>query len=88
EPLDYDTIYQEYLAYGQKLKKYVTDTSLLMNDAYDQGENILFEGAQGVLLDIDHGTYPFVTSSNPIAGGATVGCGIGPSKINTVIGVM
>ncbi|WP_198439591.1 adenylosuccinate synthase [Aerococcus urinae] len=88
EPLDYDTIYQEYLAYGQELKKYVTDTSLLMNDVYDQGKNILFEGAQGVLLDIDHGTYPFVTSSNPIAGGATVGCGIGPSKINTVIGVM
>ncbi|MHA8138522.1 adenylosuccinate synthase [Lactobacillaceae bacterium Scapto_B20] len=87
EPLKFDDIFDEYYAYGQKIKKYVVDTSLLINDALDQNKHILFEGAQGVMLDVDHGTYPFVTSSNPIAGGASVGAGIGPGRINEVIGV-
>lgn len=87
EPLDYESMLKEYTAYGQQLKSYVTDTSLLLNDAYEEGKNLLFEGAQGILLDIDHGTYPFVTSSNPVAGGAAIGAGIGPTRLDTVIGV-
>jgi adenylosuccinate synthase len=66
---------------------YVCDTSVVLNDALDAGRHILFEGAQGVMLDIDQGTYPFVTSSNPLAGGAATGSGVGPSKINHVVGV-
>ena len=69
------------------LKNYVTDTSVILNDALDAGKRVLFEGAQGVMLDIDQGTYPFVTSSNPVAGGVTIGSGVGPSKINKVVGV-
>ena len=68
-------------------EKYVTDTSVILNDALDVGKRVLFEGAQGVMLDIDQGTYPFVTSSNPVAGGVTIGSGVGPSKINKVVGV-
>lgn len=85
EPLDFDSMYEEYKEYGQHMKKYVIDTSDLLNKA--DGKNILFEGAQGIMLDIDHGTYPYVTSSNPVAGGAAVGAGIGPTKITDVIGV-
>ncbi|WP_429970398.1 adenylosuccinate synthase [Fructilactobacillus sp. Tb1] len=85
EPLDFDSMYEEYKEYGQRMKKYVTDTSDMLNQA--DGKNILFEGAQGIMLDIDHGTYPYVTSSNPVAGGAAVGAGIGPTKITDVIGV-
>jgi adenylosuccinate synthase len=66
----------------------VTDTSLLLNQALDQGKNILLEGSQGTLLDVDHGTYPFVTSSNPTAGGACTGSGIGPTRISRVIGIV
>jgi adenylosuccinate synthase len=77
----------EYLAIAQILRPYVADTSVLLNDAIDAGDRVLFEGAQGVMLDIDHGTYPYVTSSNPIAGGACVGAGVGPTKIHQVIGV-
>jgi adenylosuccinate synthase len=70
------------------LKPYVTDTSLLLNQALDKGEVVLLEGSQGTLLDVDHGTYPFVTSSNPTAGGASTGSGIGPTKISRVIGIV
>ena len=86
-PLDFDEIADEYLDYAQRLKPYVTDTSLLVWEALQDGQNVLFEGGQGTLLDIDHGTYPFVTSSNPTAGGAPVGIGIGPTMIDNVIGV-
>ncbi|MBF0705002.1 MULTISPECIES: adenylosuccinate synthase [Bacillaceae] len=82
-----EDILEEYYEYGQKIAKYVVDTSVVLNDAIDEGRRVLFEGAQGVMLDIDQGTYPFVTSSNPIAGGVTIGSGVGPSKINHVVGV-
>lgn len=85
--IDFDTIFEEYYQYGQQIKQYVTDTSVILNDALDNGKRVLFEGAQGVMLDIDQGTYPFVTSSNPVAGGVTIGSGVGPSKINKVVGV-
>ncbi|WP_182200324.1 adenylosuccinate synthase [Paraliobacillus salinarum] len=87
EALKVEDILEEYYEYGQQIAKYVTDTSVVLNDALDQGRRILFEGAQGVMLDIDQGTYPFVTSSNPIAGGVTIGSGVGPSKIDHVVGV-
>ncbi len=83
----FDDIFEEYYEYGQQIKKYVIDTSVILNDALDNGKRVLFEGAQGVMLDIDQGTYPFVTSSNPVAGGVTIGSGIGPSKIDKVVGV-
>jgi len=86
-PLDFDEIAQEYIAYADRLAPYVTDTSLLVWEAIKRGDNVLFEGGQGTLLDIDHGTYPFVTSSNPTAGGAPVGIGVGPTMIDNVIGV-
>ena len=76
-----------YYSYGQQLKPYMTDTSLFINNAIDAGKNVILEGAQGTLLDVDHGTYPFVTSSNPVSGGACIGAGIGPHKIKKVIGV-
>ncbi|MFP7170591.1 adenylosuccinate synthase [Terribacillus sp. 7520-G] len=82
-----EEILDEYYEYGQQIAKYVTDTSVELNNALDQGRRVLFEGAQGVMLDIDQGTYPFVTSSNPIAGGVTIGSGVGPTKINHVVGV-
>src|SRR5690625_2616238 len=87
EPLNVDDIFEEYYEYGQQMAKYVCDTSVVLNDALDEGRRVLFEGAQGVMLDIDQGTYPFVTSSNPVAGGVTIGSGVGPSKINQVVGV-
>jgi len=87
EPLKVDDIFDEYYALGQKMAKYVCDTSVVLNEALDAGRRVLFEGAQGVMLDIDQGTYPFVTSSNPVAGGVTIGSGVGPSKISTVVGV-
>jgi adenylosuccinate synthase len=86
--LEIDEILKEYLEYAEILRPYVTDTSLLLNQALEQGENILLEGSQGTLLDVDHGTYPFVTSSNPTAGGASTGSGIGPTKISRVIGIV
>jgi len=82
-----EDILDEYYNYGQQFAKYVCDTSVVLNDALDEGRRVLFEGAQGVMLDIDQGTYPFVTSSNPVAGGVTIGSGVGPSKINHVVGV-
>lgn len=82
-----EDILDEYYEYGQQVKQYVCDTSVVLNDALDAGKRVLFEGAQGVMLDIDQGTYPFVTSSNPVAGGVTIGSGVGPSKITHVVGV-
>ncbi|MCL2332725.1 MAG: adenylosuccinate synthase [Actinomycetia bacterium] len=82
-----DEVADEYLAYGQRLKPHVTEISPLLNDALDRDQWVLFEGAQGTLLDIDHGTYPFVTSSNPTAGGACVGSGVGPTRIDRVLGI-
>lgn len=87
EPLKFDDIFDEYYQYGQELKKYVTDTSLLINDEMDAGKKVLFEGAQGTMLDIDDGTYPYVTSSNPAAGGASTGAGVGPNRIDRVVGI-
>lgn len=88
EALDPVKIEESYLAYGEKMKKYVEDTSVLVYEAILAGKNILFEGAQGTLLDIDHGTYPYVTSSQPVSGGATTGAGIGPTFIDKVVGVV
>jgi len=87
-PVDVEDIYTEYLGYAELLSDHITDTSLVVWEAVKTGKNVLFEGAQGTLLDIDHGTYPFVTSSNPTAGGAPVGSGIGPKEIDNVIGVV
>lgn len=87
EPLKFDDIFDEYYQYGQELKKYVTDTSLLINDEMDADKKVLFEGAQGTMLDIDDGTYPYVTSSNPAAGGASTGAGVGPNRIDRVVGI-
>ncbi|REB08140.1 adenylosuccinate synthase [Sporosarcina sp. BI001-red] len=87
EGFNIEDILEEYYGYGQELAKYVTDTSKVLNDALDQARRVLFEGAQGVMLDIDQGTYPFVTSSNPVAGGVTIGSGVGPTKIDHVVGV-
>jgi len=78
----------EYLGYAEILKPYVVDTALLLDQALKSGKNVLIEGSQGTLLDVDHGTYPFVTSSNPTAGGASTGSGIGPTKITRVIGIL
>lgn len=83
----FDEIFDEYYAAGQRLKDYVTDTAKILDDAKVADEKVLFEGAQGVMLDIDHGTYPFVTSSNPVAGNVTVGTGVGPTSVSKVIGV-
>jgi adenylosuccinate synthase len=86
-PLDPQKVISEYLDYAQRLRPYIIDSSLKIAEAVKQKKNILFEGAQGTLLDLDHGTYPYVTSSNPIAGGACVGAGVGPTIIDRVIGV-
>ena len=85
--LKFEDIFAKYYEYGQKMKKYVTDTSVLVNDALDNNEKVLFEGAQGIMLDIDEGTYPFVTSSNTISGGIASGIGVGANRLKTVIGV-
>lgn len=87
EPLDYDSLLKEYLAYGERLRPFVCDTESLAAEALRSGAQILFEGAQGTLLDLDSGTYPYVTSSNPTAGGACTGSGIGPLGIGAVLGV-
>lgn len=87
EPLDVEEVLKQYLEYAEVLRKYVKDTSVVLNEAIDADQKVLFEGAQGVMLDIDQGTYPYVTSSNPSAGGVCNGSGVGPSRINQVIGV-
>ncbi|OPF70379.1 adenylosuccinate synthase [Streptomyces antioxidans] len=83
-----DQVVEELLGYADRLGGYVADTTLVLNNAIDQGQVVLFEGGQGTLLDVDHGTYPFVTSSNPTAGGACTGTGVGPTKISRVIGIL
>lgn len=88
EGFDFETVKKEYLGYAEQLRKYVADTSVIINEAIKAGKNVLFEGAQATLLDIDHGTYPYVTSSHPTAGGACIGAGVGPTSINKVIGVV
>ena len=82
------TIFEEYMGYARTLRKYIADTDIIINAAIAEKKNLLLEGAQGTLLDVDHGTYPFVTSSNSTAGGACTGLGIGPTKITGVIGVV
>jgi adenylosuccinate synthase len=86
--VDVNQIVEELLSYADKLRPYLANTSLLLHEALQRGENVLLEGGQGTLLDVDHGTYPFVTSSNPTAGGAATGSGIGPTKITRVIGIV
>ena len=88
EPLDPEPIVSDYLGYAERLRPFVTDTSVYLNRALDEGKLLLFEGAQGALLDIDHGTYPFVTSSNTTAGAVCTGSGIGPTRVDEVIGVV
>jgi len=85
--LDLQSMTEEYLVYGHRLEQYIADTSKLAWELLDAGRSVLFEGAQGALLDIDHGTYPFVTSSNPVAGAACVGAGVGPGDIHDIWGV-
>jgi adenylosuccinate synthase len=87
EPLDADKMFEEYAAAAQKVAPFVRDTALYLNRALEAGKSIVFEGAQGTMLDIDHGTYPFVTSSSATSGGAVIGAGIAPTSISLVIGV-
>jgi adenylosuccinate synthase len=87
EPLDADKMYAEYAQAAEKIAPFVCDTAVLLNQALASGESILFEGAQGTMLDIDHGTYPFVTSSSATSGGAVIGTGVAPNAINSLIGI-
>src|SRR5688572_24253735 len=86
-PLDRVEIEEQYLGYAQRLAPHIADTASVVQRALDEGKNVLFEGAQATMLDLDHGTYPFVTSSNPIAGGACAGAGVGPRDIERIIGI-
>ena len=86
--MDLDEIVREYEGYAKRLRGLIKDTSLFINQMLDSGKNVIFEGAQGTLLDLDHGTYPFVTSSSPVAGGACAGAGVGPLKIDRVTGIV
>ncbi|HQR25853.1 MAG TPA: adenylosuccinate synthase [Nocardioides sp.] len=86
--VDPASVVEELLSYADRLRPMVADTSLLLNRALDEGRTVLFEGAQATMLDVDHGTYPFVTSSNPVAGGVCTGAGVGPTRIDRVIGVI
>ncbi len=86
--VEVDAVVEELLSYVDRLRPMVADTSLLLNRALDDGKTVLFEGAQATMLDVDHGTYPFVTSSNPVAGGVCTGAGVGPTRIDRVIGVI
>ena len=87
QPLDFESLYQEYSQYAEQLKPYVCDTDAIIQEAVRAKKKVLFEGAQGALLDLDVGTYPYVTSSHPIAGGACLGTGVGPLSIDSVLGV-
>lgn len=87
ETLDPTVVTEELLSYAERVRPMVCDVSLVVNDALDRGDTVLFEGGQATMLDIDHGTYPFVTSSNPTAGGALTGTGVGPTRIDRVVGV-
>jgi adenylosuccinate synthase len=86
-PFEHGAVADEYLGYGERLRDHIVDASAVVHEALGAGETVLFEGAQATMLDLDHGTYPFVTSSNPIAGGACVGAGVGPRDIDRVIGI-
>ncbi|HXP18998.1 MAG TPA: adenylosuccinate synthase [Streptosporangiaceae bacterium] len=86
--IDASAVADEYIGYGERIARYVADTGLVLNHALDAGQVVLLEGAQATLLDVDHGTYPFVTSSSPAAGGACAGSGIGPTRISKVIGII
>jgi len=86
-PLEAEEIVTDYMGYGERLAPHIADTSAVLHEALREGKSLLLEGAQGTLLDLDHGTYPFVTSSNPVAGGALVGAGLGPGVVDRVIGV-
>ncbi|HEY1343704.1 MAG TPA: adenylosuccinate synthase [Streptosporangiaceae bacterium] len=86
--IDAAAVVAEYLGYGERMRSYVADTALVLNQALDDGRTVLLEGAQATMLDVDHGTYPFVTSSSPTAGGACAGSGIGPTRITKVIGIV
>jgi len=86
--IEAEAVVEELLSYAERLRPMVQDTSLLLNRALDDGQTVLFEGAQATMLDVDHGTYPFVTSSNPVAGGVCTGAGVGPTRIDRVIGVI
>ena len=88
EPFDYDSVLKEYLAYAEELRPHVCDTGVVLGEVFEAGKNVLFEGAQATFLDIDHGTYPYVTSSNPTAANAATGSGVGPLCINHVVGVV
>ncbi|HEX9551998.1 MAG TPA: adenylosuccinate synthase [Streptosporangiaceae bacterium] len=86
--IDAQAVCEEYVGYGNRLARHVADTSLILNRALDEGKVVLLEGAQATLLDVDHGTYPFVTSSSPTAGGASVGSGVGPTRISRILGIL
>ena len=86
--VEVEEIVEYFLSYAERLRPYVCDTSLLLNEALDEGKVVVMEGGQATMLDVDHGTYPFVTSSNPSAGGAVVGAGVGPTRISRVIGIV
>ena len=88
DPVDYDEILKDYLGYAEQLRPYVTDTNYNVADMVKSGKKVLFEGAQATMLDLDHGTYPFVTSSHPLSGGASVGAGIGPNYLKNIVGVV
>jgi adenylosuccinate synthase len=88
DALDPMEVFESYKKYGEIIKPYVAETSYMINKLYNEGKNIMLEGAQGTLLDVDHGTYPFVTSSNPTAGGAFTGTGLAPQSLNNVVGVL
>ncbi|MBO5130989.1 MAG: adenylosuccinate synthetase, partial [Romboutsia sp.] len=85
---DFETIYNEYLGYAEIIRQYVADTSVIVYDAIKAGKKVLFEGAQGTLLDLDLGTYPYVTSSHPTSGGFAIGAGVGPNMIKDVVGIV
>jgi adenylosuccinate synthase len=87
EGFEVEKVYEEYMGYASLIKDSIIDTAVYLNQAMDEGKSVLFEGAQGTLLDVDHGTYPFVTSSNTTAGGACTGTGVGPTRIDKVLGV-
>ena len=87
DPLDFDEIFEKFKYLSNRISNYISDTSKLINDALNKGKNVLLEGAQGTFLDIDHGTYPFVTSSSTISANACIGSGIGPKKIDKILGV-
>jgi adenylosuccinate synthase len=88
KPLDPDEIFTKYVEYGKRIEKYIVDATFLISEALDKNKRVLFEGAQGTMLDIDHGTYPYVTSSSTVAGGICIGAGVGPGRLDEIIGVV